>query len=70
MDYPKINVKKLITEMLEWDPRPRSQREQNPIESEKSVGKRFAFRLLNYDIHWAIEQNSTIHVIEIKTLKI
>jgi len=70
VDHPALNVKKLITEMLEWDPRPRSQREQNPIESESSVGKRFAFRLLNYDVHWVIEQNATIQVVEIKTLKI
>jgi tRNA-Thr(GGU) m(6)t(6)A37 methyltransferase TsaA len=63
------HLKKLITEILEWDPRPRSQREQNPIENPKSIGKRFAFRLMDYDVHWVIDQNVSINVIEVKTLK-
>ena len=62
------NLKKLIFEILEWDPRPRSQREQSPIESELSVGKKFAFRLMDYDIHWVIGQSATLMVQEIKRL--
>ena len=58
-------LKKLVMEMLEWDPRPRSQREQNPIEAPGSVGKRFAFRLMDFDIHWVIDQGAVISVIEI-----
>lgn len=61
-------VKKLITEMLEWDPRPRSQRELAPIESPNSVGKRFAFRLKKFDIHWQIADDSKIEVVEIREL--
>ena len=68
VDYPRINVKKLITEILEWDPRPRSQREQSPVESETSVGKKFAFRLLSYDIHWVIDKNSKLTVNEIQKI--
>ncbi len=68
INHPRVNLKKLISEMLEWDPRPRSQREQAPIEIPSSVGKRFAFRLLNLDVHWIIGSNSQIEVIEIRTL--
>lgn len=62
----KSSLRKLITEMLEWDPRPRSQREQSPIGVESSIGKRFAFRLKNFDIHWKINPNSEIEVVEIR----
>ncbi len=61
-------LKTLITGILEWDPRPRSQREHSPIENEKSIGKRFAFRLMNHDIHWVIESGARIRVVEIRTL--
>ena len=64
------NLKKLISEILEWDPRPRSQREQTPIESANSVGKRFAFRLMDFDIHWTIGQSATLTVQEIKRLSV
>lgn len=60
------HLKKLVTEILEWDPRPRSQREQTPIESANSVGKRFAFRLMDYDIHWVIQAGGVIQVVEIR----
>ncbi len=62
------SMRELITAVLEWDPRPRSQREHSPIGSPKSVGKRFAFRLMNQDIHWVITEESTIRVIEIRKL--
>jgi len=68
MVLEKNRLKKLITEILEWDPRPRSQREQNPIEDTRNIGKRFAFRLLEWDIHWIIDQGLSIKVIEIKLL--
>jgi len=61
-------LKKLITEILEWDPRPRSQREQSPIEASTSIGKRFAFRLLSLDIHWMIDRDRSLTVVEIKKL--
>jgi hypothetical protein len=58
----------LIHEILEWDPRPRSQREHSPIESESSIGKRFAFRLKDRDIHWQIAPAGRIRVVEIRKL--
>jgi tRNA-Thr(GGU) m(6)t(6)A37 methyltransferase TsaA len=62
------SIKKLISGILEWDPRPRSQREHSPIESAACIGKRFAFRLMNYDIHWVIESGASICVVEISTI--
>ncbi len=62
------SLSELITAVLEWDPRPRSQREHSPIGAEGSVGKRFAFRLMNRDIHWVIADGSRIRVVEIRLL--
>ncbi len=61
-------MKKLVIGILEWDPRPRSQREHSPIEKASSVGKRFAFRLMNYDIHWIIDSDASICVVEITAI--
>lgn len=66
MDDPA--QKDLITGILEWDPRPRSQREHSPIESAESIGKRFAFRLMNCDIHWVIAEGAKIRVMEIRSI--
>jgi tRNA-Thr(GGU) m(6)t(6)A37 methyltransferase TsaA len=44
----------LITQVLELDPRPRSQRESMPVEDPACEGKRFAFRLMNIDVKWEI----------------
>ena len=52
----KCDLKKLITEMLEWDPRPRSQREMAPVEDPLNQRKKFAFRLMDLDVHWIIDE--------------
>jgi tRNA-Thr(GGU) m(6)t(6)A37 methyltransferase TsaA len=55
----------LLTQILEWDPRPTSQRESMPISDPKNEGREFKFRLAEYDIHWKI-QNGGIWVIGIQ----
>jgi len=62
------NLEPLIIGVLEWDPRPRSQREQLPIGDPRAVGKRFAFRLMGYDIHWEIIESGVIRVVEVRDL--
>jgi tRNA-Thr(GGU) m(6)t(6)A37 methyltransferase TsaA len=61
-----LGLTALITGVLEWDPRPRSQREHAPLHDPRSLGRRFAFRLMQHDIHWEIAQNSRIRVVEIR----
>jgi len=61
-------MRKLIVGILEWDPRPRSQREHSPMENPTSVGKRFAFRLMNHDIHWVIDDRASMRVVEIRKI--
>jgi tRNA-Thr(GGU) m(6)t(6)A37 methyltransferase TsaA len=58
------NLKELVIQMLELDPRPTSQRAAHPIESPESEGKVFAFRLSSFDIHWKI-QNHQIYVTKV-----
>lgn len=64
--YPEL--KPLIVEVLQLDPRPRSQREAAPMETPGSIGKKFAFRFLQFDLHWIIAPNATIHLTVIVTL--
>ena len=61
-----LGLTALIRGVLEWDPRPRSQREHTPLHDPRSLGRRFAFRLMQHDIHWEIAQNSRIRVVEIR----
>jgi tRNA-Thr(GGU) m(6)t(6)A37 methyltransferase TsaA len=61
--------KELVEQVLEWDPRPRSQRKAIPIENPENNGKEFAFRIGDYDVRWKIE-NKTIHVIRIDSLNL
>ncbi len=61
--HPKI--KELIEQMLEWDPRPTSQRRSLPMNSPKTNLMKFAFRLHDLDIHWQI-QNGSPHVTEVR----
>jgi tRNA-Thr(GGU) m(6)t(6)A37 methyltransferase TsaA len=51
-DHPRLE--RLLTEMLEWDPRPRSQRSAARIGDPESEGRRFAFRLFELDVQWEI----------------
>ncbi|MBU6154035.1 MAG: tRNA (N6-threonylcarbamoyladenosine(37)-N6)-methyltransferase TrmO [Bdellovibrionales bacterium] len=62
----KSGIFDLIVEVLEWDPRPRSQREHVPIHDPASSGRRFAFRLMGYDIQWEIGPRASIRVIGIR----
>lgn len=52
--HPRL--KELVTEMLEWDPRPLSQRQSMPIEDPANEGKRFAFRIFNFDVQWEVRK--------------
>ncbi len=60
---PKL--KRLIEQMLEWDPRPTSQRRAAPIDARESEGKNFAFRVLDFDVKWQIRAGS-LYVVEIR----
>ncbi len=59
-------LQSLVTQMLEWDPRPTSQRRALPIETLENEGKTFAFRIFDFDVHWEI-RNQGIYVREIRT---
>lgn len=48
------NLKGLLTQMLELDPRPTSQRKAIPMEAPQSEGRKFAFRLFDFDVRWQI----------------
>ncbi len=50
--YP--NLRKLIIQMLELDPRPTSQRRAAPIGDLKTEAMRFAFRVWDFDVHWQV----------------
>lgn len=64
--YPQLL--KLIEEMLSLDPRPAFQKRRFPPESSESQGKAFAFLLLDFDIHWEIQDQKFLvkEVIELK----
>lgn len=62
--HPRL--KELIQEMLEWDPRPTSQRRAMPVESPDADGKGFGFRLFDFDVQWEIRSRG-IYVREIIT---
>src|SRR5690606_12347334 len=61
-DEPRLMA--LIEQMLAYDPRPTSQRKARPLGDPASEGKPFAFRILDYDIHWQI-RGGGIHVTEV-----
>ena len=60
------HLKALIEQMLEWDPRPTSQRRAAPLGDPESEGLKFAFRVLDVDVHWQI-RNSSLYVHQIRT---
>lgn len=57
----------LATRMLELDPRPTSQRKQHPIGHNQSENRPYAFRILDFDIKWKI-QNGGLYVCRILSL--
>jgi tRNA-Thr(GGU) m(6)t(6)A37 methyltransferase TsaA len=60
--YP--NLQQLIAQLLEWDPRPTSQRRAMPIESENTQGMTFAFRIMNFDVKWQIRERA-VYVLDL-----
>lgn len=52
--YPEL--KKLIIQMLELDPRPAFQKRKMPPESSVAEGTSYGFRLLDFDVKWKIEK--------------
>lgn len=58
------NLKGLLTQMLELDPRPTSQRKAIPMEAPESEGRKFAFRLFDFDVHWQIS-DAGVRVMEL-----
>jgi tRNA-Thr(GGU) m(6)t(6)A37 methyltransferase TsaA len=64
--YPACDLRTLITQTLEWDPRPRSQREVARIQDPSIQRKNYAFRILDLDVHWEITPDQKIVVIGIK----
>ena len=57
--------RELILQILEWDPRPRSQRAAMPIESPETEGKTFDIRILDFDVKWKVK-NGQIEVVAVK----
>ena len=61
-EYPRL--KELLTQTLEYDPRPTSQRASMPIENSSNESREFRFRIFKLDVHWKII-NSGIYVIRV-----
>ncbi len=61
------SLPELLTEILELDPRPLSQKKLHPIDSKESENLPFAFRFLDFDVRWRI-QNSGIFVDELRLI--
>ncbi len=55
-DRPE-QLQRLIHEMLSLDPRPAFQKTRMPPESPEAQGRRFGFRLLDYDVKWEIRNH-------------
>ncbi|MBS1962207.1 MAG: tRNA (N6-threonylcarbamoyladenosine(37)-N6)-methyltransferase TrmO [Bdellovibrionales bacterium] len=53
-----IDVRRMIVEMLELDPRPASQKRKMPPREDDSKGLRFAFTLFDFDVKWEIRENA------------
>ncbi len=62
------NLKELLIQMLELDPRPTSQRQYISIEDPKSRSRKYGFRLFDFDVQWEIV-NQGIHVIDLVPLR-
>ncbi len=56
--HPRL--KELIKEMLEWDPRPTSQRRAMPIENPECEGMRFGFRIFDFDVQWEVRNGGIL----------
>ncbi len=61
------NLKKLITEMLELDPRPSFQKRRMPPGSPQAEGTKYGFNLFEFDVKWQIE-GAQFHVLDVVDL--
>jgi hypothetical protein len=57
---PITDFKRLITQMLELDPRPTSQKKAFPIENGAHNGMGFGFRVGEIDVKWQIEKQGIL----------
>jgi tRNA-Thr(GGU) m(6)t(6)A37 methyltransferase TsaA len=48
----------LLTQTLEYDPRPTSYRQSMPIEDMANDSRVFKFRIMDFDVHWHIEKHA------------
>lgn len=62
-----IDLRKMIIEMLELDPRPASLKRKIPASNTDSTGLRFAFTLFDFDVKWEI-RNGTFAVLDLEDL--
>ena len=62
------NFKKLLFEIIKWDPRPTSQKISHPIEQLENEGLCYAFRCLEFDVKWKI-YNKGIYVLDLIKIK-
>lgn len=53
-------MRELISQMLEWDPRPKSQRKTMPIDDPKTQGFVFGFRIFDFDVQWQINEKAIL----------
>lgn len=60
--HPRLQ--QLVAQMLEWDPRPTSQRKAMPIDHPDTQGKAFAFRVLGIDVKWEV-RDCAIQVVDL-----
>lgn len=58
------HLKKLITQILERDPRPNLQKRASVIGDCRNEGKYFSFRILDVEVHWEVKE-SVLHIIDI-----
>ncbi len=54
------NLRELIVQLLELDPRPAFQKRRMPPESPEAQGARFGFNLLEFDVRWEIRDGKFI----------
>ncbi len=62
-----IDLRQMIVEMLELDPRPASQKRKMPPREDDSKGLRFAFTLFDFDVKWEIREG-TFAVLDLEDL--
>ncbi|MGK5088911.1 tRNA (N6-threonylcarbamoyladenosine(37)-N6)-methyltransferase TrmO [Bdellovibrionota bacterium FG-2] len=63
--YP--NLRKLIIEMLELDPRPAFQKRRMPPGSAQAEGTQYGFKLFEFDVKWKID-SAKFHVLDVVDL--